>query len=83
MSERQGIEIDRCPNCRGIWLDRGELDKIIQRAADEERPDAAQDSTTPPHGDPVIHGGHGSRHGYQGDSPKGKLRRPFWMDIFE
>jgi uncharacterized protein len=31
MSERQGIEIDYCPNCRGVWLDRGELDKIIER----------------------------------------------------
>ena len=32
MSERQGIEIDYCPKCRGVWLDRGELDKIIERA---------------------------------------------------
>ena len=32
MSERQGIEIDYCPQCRGVWLDRGELDKIIVRA---------------------------------------------------
>lgn len=31
MSERQGIEIDYCPKCRGVWLDRGELDKIIER----------------------------------------------------
>jgi uncharacterized protein len=33
MSDRQGIEIDYCPNCRGVWLDRGELDKIIERSA--------------------------------------------------
>ena len=33
MSERQGIEIDYCPACRGVWLDRGELDKIIERSA--------------------------------------------------
>jgi Zn-finger nucleic acid-binding protein len=33
MSERQGIEIDYCPSCRGVWLDRGELDKIIERSA--------------------------------------------------
>lgn len=33
MSERSGIEIDYCPDCRGVWLDRGELDKIIDRAA--------------------------------------------------
>jgi Zn-finger nucleic acid-binding protein len=32
MSERQGIEIDYCPQCRGVWLDRGELDKIIDRS---------------------------------------------------
>jgi Zn-finger nucleic acid-binding protein len=35
MSERSGIEIDYCPTCRGVWLDRGELDKIIDRAAQE------------------------------------------------
>ncbi len=33
MSERQGIEVDYCPRCRGVWLDRGELDKIIERSA--------------------------------------------------
>ena len=33
MSERQGVEIDYCPKCRGVWLDRGELDKIIEKAA--------------------------------------------------
>jgi uncharacterized protein len=32
MAERQGIEIDYCPKCRGIWLDRGELDKIVERS---------------------------------------------------
>lgn len=35
MSERSGIEIDYCPQCRGVWLDRGELDKIIERSASE------------------------------------------------
>jgi Zn-finger nucleic acid-binding protein len=33
ISSREGIEIDHCPQCRGVWLDRGELDKIIERAA--------------------------------------------------
>jgi Zn-finger nucleic acid-binding protein len=33
MSERQGVEIDYCPSCRGVWLDRGELDKIIDKSA--------------------------------------------------
>jgi uncharacterized protein len=33
MADRQGIEIDYCPTCRGVWLDRGELDKLIESAA--------------------------------------------------
>ena len=33
MSDRQGIEIDYCPQCRGVWLDRGELDKLIERSS--------------------------------------------------
>ena len=33
MTDRQGIEIDYCPDCRGVWLDRGELDKLIERSA--------------------------------------------------
>ena len=42
ISDRQGVEIDFCPQCRGVWLDRGELDKVIERAArfndaDDER----------------------------------------------
>jgi Zn-finger nucleic acid-binding protein len=42
MSERQGIEIDYCPQCRGVWLDRGELDKIIARS------ETAQTQVPPP-----------------------------------
>jgi Zn-finger nucleic acid-binding protein len=34
MSEKRGVEIDYCPNCRGIWLDRGELEKIMEHSAD-------------------------------------------------
>ena len=33
MSDRQGVEIDYCPSCRGVWLDRGELDKLMEKAA--------------------------------------------------
>jgi Zn-finger nucleic acid-binding protein len=40
MAERSGIEIDYCPTCRGVWLDRGELDKIIERAAPQAAPAA-------------------------------------------
>lgn len=46
MSDRQGIEIDYCPDCRGVWLDRGELDKLIERANNEvSRP--SNDSSRP------------------------------------
>ena len=38
MSERSGVEIDYCPECRGVWLDRGELDKILERARASEAP---------------------------------------------
>jgi uncharacterized protein len=41
MSERSGIEIDYCPTCRGVWLDRGELDKIIERSFSQAAPPAA------------------------------------------
>jgi Zn-finger nucleic acid-binding protein len=40
LSERQGIEIDYCPTCRGVWLDRGELDKLIERSATDVAPRA-------------------------------------------
>ena len=46
MSERSGIEIDYCPTCRGVWLDRGELDKIIERSESQPAP---QQYTAPQH----------------------------------
>jgi len=42
MTERSGVEIDYCPKCRGVWLDRGELDKIIERSAAAEAPGSGQ-----------------------------------------
>lgn len=42
MSERNGIEIDYCPNCRGVWLDRGELDKILEKSSSEKEPASTQ-----------------------------------------
>lgn len=60
LTERQGIEIDYCPACRGVWLDRGELDKLIERGATQatgqapvQRQPDCQDS---------HHGGGYSRH---------------------
>ncbi len=51
MSERHGVEIDYCPKCRGIWLDRGELDKIVEKAAAAAQP-APQPASFLPQGDP-------------------------------
>ena len=51
MAERQGVEIDYCPQCRGIWLDRGELDKIIERAFQIENLARAQPTRTLRHPD--------------------------------
>ncbi|MGL4236861.1 zf-TFIIB domain-containing protein [Tabrizicola sp.] len=47
MADRGGVEIDYCPKCRGVWLDRGELDKIIERAA-AEAPEPAASPQAPP-----------------------------------
>ena len=69
MSDRQGIEIDYCPQCRGVWLDRGELDKIIERAAPAQQPAPVQ-YAAPAQPQYNGHGGHGGHykhkqeHGY-------------------
>lgn len=47
MADRNGVEIDYCPKCRGVWLDRGELDKIIERSAGASAAPAAPASFAP------------------------------------
>ena len=47
MADRQGVEVDYCPQCRGVWLDRGELDKIIERSASYESGSAAPPAAVP------------------------------------
>lgn len=72
MSERQGIEIDYCPQCRGVWLDRGELDKIIERSASPAyaavpaSPAPAQHATPapPPHTSSLPYPDSRQHHGY-------------------
>lgn len=49
MSDRQGIEIDYCPQCRGVWLDRGEIDKIIERSVQEQPGRPAPSQPQPNH----------------------------------
>ncbi|OHE83398.1 MAG: hypothetical protein A2579_07150 [Lysobacterales bacterium RIFOXYD1_FULL_69_11] len=75
MTDRQGIEIDYCPQCRGVWLDRGELDKIIERSSADIAPAPAPAAQAPP---PVQHAPHPSHHqphpGYRGNHHKGDYR---------
>lgn len=47
MSERKGVEIDYCPECRGVWLDRGEIDKIIERSLAEQEKSAQPQPSQP------------------------------------
>ena len=80
IAERKGIEIDYCPSCRGVWLDRGELDKIIERSAEELSGPREQ----PGHAGYGKHGGeHGAKHGYGYKHRRrwGVLREIF--DIFD
>jgi len=78
MSERQGIEIDYCPRCRGVWLDRGELDKIIERsAADSIQP--TRQSPPPPPGGPRPHDMHDSDYGKH----KYKKRKSWLGELFD
>ena len=72
MSDRAGVEIDYCPKCRGVWLDRGELDKIIERSG----PPAAPQRPAPG----GYHGGHSDSYnkGY-----KKKKRSSFLDEIFD
>ena len=75
MSERQGIEIDYCPQCRGVWLDRGELDKIIDRSQGAAAPAPAAPARAPA---PPAYAEH------RGDGYGRKRKREgFLSDIFD
>lgn len=67
MADRSGVEIDYCPQCRGVWLDRGELDKIIERSVGAAPP--------PP---PAPH----DRGGYEAE-PRKKKRGGFLDELFD
>ena len=80
VSERQGVEIDYCPQCRGVWLDRGELDKILERAArfedrDDDRPDDRPDARYDDHGRP--------RHAAEYKQHYEHRRKSWWQELFD
>jgi Zn-finger nucleic acid-binding protein len=58
MMDRQGVEIDYCPKCRGVWLDRGELDKIIERSASAQFHGLPEQYDRDHHNDYREHGEH-------------------------
>ena len=78
MSERQGVEIDYCPQCRGVWLDRGELDKLIERSAEFEARPSTQAASAPyrRNDDDDDDDDHQQRHGR-------RRKRGFLGDIFD
>ena len=87
MSDRQGIEIDYCPQCRGVWLDRGELDKIVERSTADAAPAPAARNAAPapaaqPRGyDDDRYRQSGGGYGHGGKSHK---RQKHWLsEIFD
>jgi uncharacterized protein len=84
MSERQGIEIDYCPSCRGVWLDRGELDKIIERSAAAAPMPAAPPAPSPQQ-PTAPWGAQGYQQpGYGHSQPYyGKRKKSFLEDLFD
>lgn len=79
MSERNGIEIDYCPACRGVWLDRGELDKIIERAAGDQAPAAPVRQSV----QPAPQHGHGHAHSSQHGDYRHKRKKSFFEELFD
>ena len=87
MSDRQGVEIDYCPECRGVWLDRGELDKIIERSGSQGVAPPAPQQVYPPQQAHYNNGhapayGHGQNHGH-GHGQKPYKKKSFLEEIFD
>jgi uncharacterized protein len=82
ITERQGIEIDYCPQCRGVWLDRGELDKVLERSAQPAYRDERERSAPPPFRDERDR--YDDDRSYRGqDSGRKSKRRSFLEDLLD
>jgi Zn-finger nucleic acid-binding protein len=80
MTERQGVEIDYCPQCRGVWLDRGELDKLIERSTTSASAMPAAQPNYPPNGYVRKEEHHSSHPGSYGQ----QQRKKSWLgEIFD
>ena len=82
--DRSGVHVDACPSCRGVWLDRGELDKILERAATQSQPQQPYDTqrAPEPRHDDRRYQDQRSDPRY-GDRPQKKRRESFLDDIFD
>ena len=84
MSDRQGVEIDYCPQCRGVWLDRGELDKIIERSAQDLAPAAPAAPQRPAPAPQPQYSDRGYQEGYgHGGHRHPKRRKSFLEELFD
>ncbi len=86
MSERSGIEIDYCPTCRGVWLDRGELDKIIERSLTQAPPAPAAPAASVQQGyDRSYDRGHERGYDQRGQgAPYRKKKKESWLsELFD
>lgn len=81
MTERNGIEIDYCPTCRGVWLDRGELDKIIEKSL-QEKPDNQTITLPREKIQEVIYRDQNS-YNYKKDHYKQKRKKSFLEELFD
>jgi hypothetical protein len=81
MSERQGIEIDYCPQCRGVWLDRGELDKIIQHSVRDLSATQAPAANYPPAQQQYPQ--HSQQRHYDDERRYQHKKKSFWEDLFD
>ena len=85
MSDRQGIEIDYCPTCRGVWLDRGELDKIIERSTSLTS-EGYREENQPPRFDRRDRGYRSDeydRGDYDRYGHKGRRKKSFFEELFD
>ncbi len=76
ITDRNGIEIDYCPKCRGVWLDRGELDKIIERAENAYRGSQREEPRYEKRDHGYDRGGYEPKHHY-------KKKESFWSELFD
>jgi len=82
MSERQGVEIDYCPECRGVWLDRGELDKIIERAVPQAQSPPLQHQQAPQPN--VFANGQAPGYGHEySHGDKSHRKKSFLQELFD